>query len=118
MIERQLAQVSDTERDVRGEGWRSRRLLVAEDGLPYSLHITVLDRGARLQFEYVRHRETVYCVDGSGTMRDLTAGETFDLEPGSLYSAGIGEPHEVVAETDMTLVCVFDPPLEGTEEAD
>lgn len=118
MLRRKLAQVSRTERDVRDEGWRSRRLLVAEDGLPYSFHITVLDRGARLQFEYARHRETVYCVEGSGTMRDLTAGEVFALEPGSLYSAGIGEPHEVVAETDMTLVCVFDPPLEGTEEAD
>lgn len=118
MLKRQLDRVSGTERDVRDEGWRSRRLLVAEDGLPYSFHITVLDRGARLGFEYVRHRETVYCVAGSGTMRDLNADESFALVPGSLYSAGIGEPHEVIAETEMTLVCVFDPPLEGTEEAD
>ena len=118
MLKRQLDRVSGTDRDVRDDGWRSRRLLVAEDALPYSFHITVLDRGARLRFEYAHHRETVYCVEGSGTMRDLTSQEDFALEPGRLYSAGIGAPHEVIAESDMTLVCVFDPPLEGTEEAD
>lgn len=37
--------------------------------------------------------------------------------PGGLYSAGIGEPHERVALTEMTLACVFTPPLEGSEEA-
>ena len=118
MLRRRLAEVNGTGRDVRDEWWRSRRLLVADDGLPYSFHITILHPGASLRFEYTRHRETVYCIAGSGTMVDTSTGETFDLERGSLYSAGIGEPHEVVATTEMTLVCVFDPPLEGTEEAD
>jgi hypothetical protein len=40
------------------------------------------------------------------------------LEPGGLYSAGVGEPHEIVAITEMRLACVFTPPLQGTEEAD
>lgn len=118
MLKRRLDQVDGTERDVHGEGWRSRRLIVAEDGVPYSFHITVLDRGVRLRFEYGRHRETVYCIEGEGTISDLSAGETVTLEPGGLYSAGIGEPHEIVALTEMTLVCIFNPPLEGTEEAD
>ena len=118
MLIRRLAQVDGTERDVRGESWRSRRLLVAEDGTPYSFHITVLDSGARLSFEYARHRETVYCIEGKGTISDLATGETVSLEPGGLYSAGIGDPHEIVALSEMTLACVFTPPLEGTEEAD
>lgn len=118
MLKRRLDQVDGTERDVRGEGWRSRRLLVADDGIPYSFHITILDSGARLRFEYARHRETVYCIEGRGTLNDLGAGEVFPMEPGSLYSAGIGEPHEIVASTEMTLACVFNPPLQGAEEAD
>ena len=118
MLRRRLTEVNDTERDVRDDWWRSRRLLVAEDGLPYSFHITIIHPGARLRFEYAGHRETVYCIAGSGTMIDQTTGQTFDMERGTLYSAGIGEPHEVVAHTEMTLVCVFDPPLKGTEEAD
>ena len=118
MLTRRLDEIDGTERDVHGAGWRSRRLVVAEDGTPYSFHITVLDRGARLRFEYTRHRETVYCIEGKGTITDLGAGETFELGPGGLYSAGIGEPHEIVALSEMTLACVFTPALLGTEEAD
>ena len=92
MLRRWLQEVDGSERDVHGEGWRSRRLIVAEDGIPYSFHITVLDPGARLRFEYSRHRETVYCIEGQGTITDLTADETTTFEPGGLYSAGIGEP--------------------------
>ena len=118
MLIRRLDDVDGTERDVHGEGWRSRRLVVSEDGPPYSFHITVVDRGARLRFEYERHRETVYCIDGNGTITDLRSGDTATLEPGGLYSASIAEPHEIVAHTEMTLACIFTPPLEGTEEAD
>lgn len=118
MLIRHLDQISGTERDVHGGGWRSRRLVVADDGLKYSFHVTTLDEGARLQFEYRDHRETVFCIEGEGIIEDLTAGRREELAPGSLYSAGIGEPHVITANTAMRLVCVFDPPLAGTEEAD
>lgn len=118
MLIRHLNQISDTERDVHGPGWRSRRIVVADDGLKYSFHVTTLDKGARLQFEYRDHRETVFCIEGEGSIEDLSTGRTEQLGPGSLYSAGIGEPHVITAGAVMRLVCVFDPPLEGTEEAD
>lgn len=117
MFIRHLDEIAGTERDVSGPGWRSRRLLVAGDGLRYSFHVTTLDEGARLRFEYRDHRETVYCIDGTGTIEDLSTGRSERLTPGSIYSAGIGEPHLVSADTVMQLVCVFDPPLAGTEEA-
>ena len=118
MLIRHLDQISGTERDVYGPGWRSRRLVVAEDGLKYSVHVTILDAGAQLQFEYHDHRETVFCVEGEGTIEDLSEDRSERMSPGSIYSAGIGEPHVITAETVMRLVCVFDPPLAGTEEAD
>jgi L-ectoine synthase len=118
MLIRHLEEISGTERDVEGPGWRSRRLVVAEDGLKYSFHVTTLVEGAHLRFEYRHHRETVYCVEGEGTIEDLTTATKVELGPGSLYSVGVGEPHIVTATTPMTLVCVFDPPLHGTEEAD
>jgi len=118
MLIRHLDQISETDRDVHGPGWRSRRLVVAEDGLKYSFHVTTLDEGAEQEFEYRDHRETVYCVEGEGIIEDLSDGRVEHLAPGSLYSAGIGEPHRITAVTPMRLVCVFDPPLLGTEEAD
>ncbi|HEX6286458.1 MAG TPA: ectoine synthase [Acidimicrobiia bacterium] len=117
MLIRHLDQISNTERDVFGQGWRSRRLVVADDGLRYSFHVTTLDEGARLEFEYEDHRETVYCIQGEGQIQDLATGRTERIKPGTIYSAGIGEPHVITADTSMSLVCVFDPPLAGTEEA-
>lgn len=117
MLIRHLDQISNTKRDVHGPGWRSRRLVVGDDGLPYSFHITILEEGARLEFEYEDHRETVYCMGGEGRIEDLSAGRTERIKPGTIYSAGIGEPHVISADTTMSLVCVFDPPLTGTEEA-
>ncbi len=90
---------------------------MADDGLTYSFHATTLDQGARLKFEYEDHRETVFCIEGEGRLEDLSDGRTERLTPGSIYSAGIGEPHVITADTPMSLVCVFDPPLAGIEEA-
>jgi L-ectoine synthase len=118
MFFREIASVAGTEHDVYGSGWRSRRLITADDGLRYSFHFTEIDEGARLEFEYANHRETVYCVEGSGNVEEVTTGRVVDLGPGSLYSVGSGEPHVFTAATSMRLVCVFDPPLHGTEEAD
>lgn len=114
---RHLDEISGTERDVFGRSWRSHRLIVAEDGLKYSFHVTVLEEGARLEFEYRDHPETACCIDGRGRIEDLSHGRAAELGPGSVYSAGIEEPHRITAATEMTLVCVFDPPLTGTEEA-
>ncbi len=118
MIIRSIEEVLGTERDVYGVGWRSRRMVVAADGLKYSIHETTLDAGVRLQFQYRNHRETVYCVGGEGTIEDVSAGRIVELKSGGLYSAGIGDDHIITTKSEMRLVCVFDPPLEGTEEAD
>ena len=42
MIVRNLTDLENTERDVRAETWRSRRLLLADDKMGFSLHDTVL----------------------------------------------------------------------------
>jgi hypothetical protein len=33
-------------------------------------------------------------------------------------SAGVGDDHVVTSVTELKLLCIFDPPLEGREEAD
>lgn len=118
MFHRRVDSVTGTEREAHGPGWWSRRLITADDGLTYSFHVTSIDEGARLEFEYENHRETVYCVEGRGSVEEMGTGKIVQLEPGSLYSVGPGEPHTFTATTDMHLVCVFDPPLHGNEEAD
>jgi L-ectoine synthase len=118
MIIRSVAEVLGTFRDVHGGGWKSRRLVLADEDVGYSVHETTLEAGVNLRFEYAHHRETVYCVSGEGQVEDLASGRTVALAPGSLYSAGIGEPHRIATTTEMRLLCIFTPPLAGTEEAD
>ena len=118
MIIASVTDIMGTDRDVQGPGWKSRRLVLAGDGLDYSLHETTLEAGVDLRFTYRYHRETVYCVAGEGRLVDVATGQAARLGPGSLYSAGVGEEHRITAQTEMTLVCVFTPPLEGGEEAD
>ena len=117
MIHTSLKQIEGTEREVEGDGWRSRRLLLARDGLPYSVHDTLVGAGTELRLRYARHRETVYCLEGRGTLVDVAADESITVEPGVLYSIGTGRDYVLTLDRDSRFLCVFDPPLEGTEEA-
>jgi L-ectoine synthase len=55
MIVRTLEEVAGTERDVAGEGWRSRRLLLRRDQLGFSLHDTTVEAGSVLHLQYKHH---------------------------------------------------------------
>jgi L-ectoine synthase len=118
MIIRNVKDILGTDRDVTGSGWKSRRLILAGDGLKYSVHETMIEPNLELRFEYRSHRETVYCVEGEATIENVSTRETSPFRPGCLYSAGIGEEHVVRTQTQMKLLCIFDPPLFGQESAD
>lgn len=118
MLARDVRDIIGTERDVHGEGWMSRRLVLAGDGLRYSVHETIIEAGTTLRFTYRSHRETVYCVAGDGSVRSVATDEAWPIRPGSLYSVGVGDDHIVTARSELKLLCIFDPPLEGREEAD
>jgi L-ectoine synthase len=118
MFSRSVKEITGTERDVQGDGWKSRRMVVASDGLPYSVHETTVEAGAYLRFTYRHHTETVYCITGQGMVEDAASRVQYAIEPGSLYSVGIGDEHIVTARTELKLLCIFTPPLVGTETAD
>lgn len=118
MIIRTLSEISDTERDVRGEGWRSRRILLRDDAMAHSLHWTELAAGSELTLWYKHHLEANLCIAGEGEVVDLATGDVFPLGPGTLYALDEHDRHIVRAHTDMTLVCVFTPALTGRETHD
>jgi L-ectoine synthase len=118
MFIRTVREIAGSERDVHGEGWRSLRLVLAGDGLPYSLHESTVDAGQVLRFDYRSHSETVYCIAGGGTVENVASGEVADVRPGTLYSVGVGDGHVLRTDSQTTFLCVFVPPLVGDEEAD
>ena len=48
MIVKHLKDILGTKAHAAGEGWESRRILLAADGLGYSLHDTLVSEGAAL----------------------------------------------------------------------
>lgn len=105
--------------DVPAVDWgngMSRRFLVADDGLGYSVTDTVVRAGTKSRLEYRNHVETCYCIAGSGEVIE-TDGTAHPLTPGRMYCLDQHEAHHLVASPheDLRLVCVFVPALRGDE---
>jgi len=115
MIVRTLDEILDTDRDVRGPTFASRRLLLKKGGMGFSMHDTVMSAGTKTTLWYANHLEAVYCVEGTGEIEDLVNGQTHALAPGSLYALVGHEKHIVRTHTDMRFICVFNPAATGGE---
>jgi L-ectoine synthase len=116
MIVTRLADLLGTERDVRGPVWASRRFLLAEDGVGFSLNETTVAAGAEQVMWYKHHVEANYVIEGEG--ENLATGEVHPLAPGTIYTLDQHERHRLTAFTAMRIVCVFLPPLTGRETHD
>jgi L-ectoine synthase len=118
MIVRHLQDVIGTDREVRAENWTSRRLLLRDAGMGFSLHDTVIHAGTATEIYYQHHLEAVYCIEGKGAIHVSATGEQHDIGPGTVYALDEHDRHVLVAETRLRMVCVFNPPLVGPEVHD
>ena len=117
MIVRTLADIEGTDLDVRGDGWRAQRLLVADDGLGFSLSETTVDGGAEMNLWYKHHSEACFVVEGSAEITDRDTGAVHRIGPGSVYSPE-HDRHTIRVDEPLRLVCVFNPALTGQEKHD
>ena len=119
MIVRRLEDLIGTERDVHAPTWNSRRFLLAQDGMGFSVHDTIIKKGTQTLIWYKHHLEAVYCVEGEGELEDLTDGTVHPIRAGTLYALNGREKHYLRATTaNLRMVCVFNPPLTGQEVHD
>lgn len=118
MIVRDLEEAQRGRRRVVTPGWESARLLLKDDGMGFSFHITTIYEGAELPMHYRHHLESVYCIAGTGSIEDLETGATHRIRPGVMYALDRHDRHVLRADTQMTMACVFNPPLNGREVHD
>jgi L-ectoine synthase len=118
MIVRDLNEEKTTRRNVQSDGWHSVRLLLKGDGMGFSFHITTIYEGAELPMHYQNHLESVYCVAGEGSIEDVATGEVHPIRPGVMYALDKNDRHVLRATKEMTMACVFNPPLTGLEVHD
>ena len=117
MIVRTLDGITDTERDVRGDGWRAKRLLVRDDGIGFSLSETTVDGGAEMHLWYKHHDEACFVIEGNAEITERDTGTVHTLGPGSAY-APQHDRHTIRVIEPLRLVCVFNPALTGQETHD
>lgn len=119
MIVRNLSEVVGTDRDVEAPTFASRRMLLAKDGMGFSLHDTILFAGTETKIHYQNHLEAVYCIEGSAEIVELDGdGVVHEIEPGVMYALDEHDRHLLRAITDFRALCVFNPPLTGREVHD
>lgn len=98
--------------------WTSSRYLLRDDDVGFTLTQTTVAAGSRQMMQYKNHVEANLIIDGEGTVTDCATGETYALAPSVMYTLDKHDRHELVAETDMRIVCVFTPALVGEETHD
>jgi len=118
MIVKHLDDVLGTEHDVKGGNWTSRRLILGDAGMGFSMSDTLIHAGTETLIWYRNHLEAVYCVEGEGEIELLPDGPTHPIRPGTLYALDGHERHLLRARREMRMVCVFNPPLSGAEVHD
>lgn len=113
-----LEDIIGTDQDVKGENWTSRRLLLAGDGMGYSVHDTIIKAGTETHIWYQNHLEAVYCIEGEGEVVTLKDNKVHPISTNSIYALDKYDEHLLRAKTEMRMVCVFNPPITGREVHD
>jgi len=101
-----------------GGGGISNRFLLESDSMGYTITRTVVPPAGPQHWHYPCHLESCYCVSGKGVLTDLRDGTTYDIRPDTLYALDAHDDHtfEAVGVEPVVLLCVFNPPLLGTED--
>ncbi|MGA5535248.1 ectoine synthase [Mycolicibacterium nivoides] len=118
MIVRTTAEITGTDRDVADGSWRSKRIILAGDGVGFSFHETTIESGSVNEFHYQHHVEAVWVIEGTGTLTDLETGQQYPLAAGTMYLLNNNDRHRVTCDEQLRMLCVFNPPVTGREVHD
>lgn len=120
MIVRSVKDIEGTERDVEGASgtWRSKRIILADDKVGFSLHETTVYPGTETKLWYKNHHEAVWCVEGECELTNDDTGEVFIIGPGDMYLLNNQDRHTLRPITKFRAICVFNPPVVGREDHD
>jgi L-ectoine synthase len=97
---------------------RTLRMLTRADDVGFGFSDVHLAAGAETVLWYKHHWEANHIVAGTGLVTDLATGRSWKLAPDVSYNVGPKDRHQLRADTDLHLLSVFCPPLEGPEQHD
>ncbi|SFM03344.1 MULTISPECIES: ectoine synthase [Salibacterium] len=113
-----LEDIIGTDQEVDDGNWVSRRLILKQDNMGYSVHDTIIRAGTETHIWYKNHLETVYCIEGEGEVETLSDNKIHPISADTVYALDQHDDHMLRATKDMRMICVFNPPLSGREVHD
>lgn len=96
-------------------GFVSNRILLESDNMGYTMTKTIIPVNGKQFWHYKNHLESCYCISGKGILTNAITNEEFTIEPDITYVLDKNDPHYFEALEEVTLICVFNPPLKGQE---
>jgi mannose-6-phosphate isomerase-like protein (cupin superfamily) len=96
-------------------GFISNRILLDEDNMGYTMTKTVIPVAGKQTWHYKNHLESCYCMSGKGILTNTDTGKEHIIEPDTTYVLDRNDHHCFEAIEEVTLLCVFNPPLSGNE---
>ena len=118
MIVRTLEEALKSDRKVQSKNWDSVRLLLKDDNMGFSFHITTLYAGTETRMHYKNHLESVYCMEGEAEIETLADGKKYEIKPGTIYILDQHDEHILRVHKEVKMACVFNPPVTGQEVHD
>ena len=121
MIVKDIKNIIGTSREVHAKDgqWVSRRMLLKDENMGFSFHETIIKANTKTHIHYKNHLEAVYCVGGNGKIEDIATGKIYELYDGVMYALDKNDEHNLYGgSVDMRMICVFNPPIKGTENHD
>jgi L-ectoine synthase len=114
MIVKHLNNIIGSEFDIEWGNGKSRRFLLKNDKMNFSFVVTSVNANTESYLQYNNHLEACYCIDGHGEIE--CEGEIFPINEGTMYALDKNDAHILRALTNMQLISIFSPALEGNEK--
>lgn len=87
MIVRTLDECRNSERRVVADNWESVRMLLKDDNMGFSFHITTIYEGTETHIHYQNHLESVFCMSGEGEI-EVVGGRNLPNQTGHIVHSG------------------------------
>ena len=94
MLIRTLRETRASDRNVQSDGWESARLLLKDDGMGFSMHVTTLNAGLASHAPHTHPNEEVVILK-EGRLEVFANGETRVVGPGAVMFMASNQPHAV-----------------------
>lgn len=85
MIVRTTDEITGTDRQVSGDTWTSKRIILSDDEVGFSFHETTVQAGTETPLHYPDYIEAVWLIEGHGELINREDSTTHPLAPGTMY---------------------------------